>query len=106
MAADVIKKFKGTLTTSEATIQEGGSNYTPATGRVFILQGFLFSNANAAAKYAILKVGGTRVVSSYPIPLKDSIVQSNLQIPVLATETITVQGEVATDIDYSVWGLS
>ena len=91
--------YSGTLTTNEETVVTVTANTT------FIIKGFWISNSNAAAKYAILKIDGKRFVPSMPVPTKDAIVQDNLHIPVVAGKTIKVTGEIATDMDYYIWGV-
>ena len=93
------KVYSGTLTTSESTI------LTVAASTTFIIKGFWVSNANAADKYAILKIDDKRILPSTPVPTKETIIQDNLHIPVLATKTIKVTGEVASDMDYYIWGI-
>ena len=91
--------YSGTLTTSEATV------VTVASNTAFIIKGFWISNSNAESKYAILKIDDKRFVPSCYVPAKDALIQDNLHIPVLATKTIKVTGEVATDMDYYIWGV-
>lgn len=91
--------YSGTLGTSETTV------VTVAANTTFIIKGFWISNSNAANKYAILKIDDKRFVPSTPVPTKDALIQDNLHIPVVATKTIKVTGEVATDMDYYIWGV-
>lgn len=91
--------YSGTLATDEATV------VTVAASTTFIIKGFWISNSNAADKTATLKIDDKRFVPSTPIPTKDSLIQDNLHIPVVAGETIKVSGEVATDMDYYIWGV-
>lgn len=91
--------YSGTLGTSESTV------VTVAASTTFIIKGFWISNSNAADKYAILKIDDKRFVPSTTVPKKDSIIQDNLHIPVTAGKTIKVTGEVASDLDYYIWGI-
>lgn len=93
------KVYSGTLATDEAIVATIAANTT------FIMKGFWISNANAADKYAILKIDDKRFVSSRPVPIKDTLIQDNLNIPVVAGKTIKVTGEVANDLDYYIWGV-
>lgn len=91
--------YSGTLATTEATV------VTVATSTAFIIKGFWVSNANASAKHFTLKIDDKRLAIQRPVPTKDTLIQDNLHIPVLATKTIKVTGEVATDMDYYIWGV-
>jgi len=91
--------YSGTLTTAEATV------VTVAESATFIMKGFVVSNSNDAAKYAILKIDNKRIVPSTPISAKEYIIQDNLHIPVTTGKTIKVTGEVADDMDYYIWGI-
>ncbi len=93
--------YNGTLTTTETTVATIAANTT------FLLKGIIISNANAADKYAIVKIDDKRIVSSKPVPTKNSIVL-NFEggVPVLTGKTIKVTGEVATDMDYYIWGVN
>jgi hypothetical protein len=91
--------YSGTLNTAEETIATIAANTT------FIMKGFWISNANAVDKYAILKIDDKRFVSSRPVPAKDTLIQDNLNIPITTGKTIKVTGEVATDMDYYIWGV-
>lgn len=93
--------YAGTLTTSSVTVA------TIATNTNFIMQGFCISNANAADKKAELLIDDIRILPySKAIPTGDSLIQSDLNIPVATTKTIKVKGEVATDMDYYIWGVN
>ncbi len=94
------KVYNGTLATTEATVDTIAANTT------FLLKGIVISNANAADKYAIVKIDDKRIVSSKPVPTKNSIVLSFDSLPVLTGKTIKVTGEVATDMDYYIWGVN
>jgi hypothetical protein len=91
--------YSGTLTTSEVTI------LTVATNTTFIIKGFWISNSSVLNKYAILKIDDKRFVSNATVPAKDALIQDNLHIPVMAGKTIKVAGEIATDMDYYIWGI-
>ena len=91
--------YSGTLGTSETTV------LTVAADTVFVMKGFWISNSNAANRFAVLKVDDKRLVPSCPVPEKDTLIQDNLHIPVLAAKTIKVTGEVATDMDFYIWGV-
>ena len=93
------KVYSGTLGTSESTV------VTVAADTTFIIKGIWVSNSNADDKYAIVKIDDKRLVPSTFIPAKDAIVLDNLHIPVVATKTIKVTGEVASDMDYYIWGI-
>ena len=103
--ADTLKVFEGAMTTSEAAIQSGGSDYTPASGRALIIQGLWIYNANAAAKYGNVKVGTTLLSGDEQIPSKGTLLMTDLNLPLLAAEKIYVKGEVATDLKYRLWGV-
>ena len=91
--------YSGTLGTSESTV------VTVAANTTFIIKGFWVSNANAADKHFTLKIDDKRLAVQRPVPTKDTLIQDNLHIPVVATKTIKVTGEVATDMDYYLWGV-
>ena len=93
------KVYSGTLTTSEVTVA------TIAASTTFIIKGMWVSNTNAANKTAIVTVDDKRLMPTTPIPAKDALILDNLHIPVLAGKTIKVTGEVATDMDYYIWGI-
>ena len=93
------KVYSGTLTTSSVTAA------TIAASTTFIMKGFLISNANAADKKAELLVDDIRILPYVTaIPTGDSI-RVLMDMPVLTTETIKVKGEVASDLDFYVWGV-
>ena len=93
------KVYSGTLTTSSVTAATIAANTT------FIMKGFLISNANAADKKAELLVDDIRILPYVTaIPTGDAI-RVIMDIPVLTTETIKVKGEVASDLDYMIWGV-
>lgn len=92
--------YSGTLTTGEVTVATIASNTT------FIIKGFWISNSNAADKKATLKIDDKRFVATRPVPTLDTLVQDNLNIPVATGKTIKVTGEVATDMDYYIWGVN
>lgn len=93
------KVYSGTLSGVEDTVA------TIAASTTFIMKGFFISNANAADKYFTFKVNGIRLATTKAVPLKDSIVVDNLNLPVLTGQTIKITGEVAADMDYYVWGV-
>ena len=92
--------YSGTLATTEATV------VTVAASTAFIMKGFWVSNANAADKYFTLKIDDKRLAVTRAVPTKDTLIQDNLSIPVLATKTIKITGEVATDMDFYIWGVN
>lgn len=91
--------YSGTLTTSEATI------VTVAANTTFIIKGVWISNSNVADKYVTLKIDDKRFIPSTAVPLHNTLIQDNLHIPVVAGKTIKITGEVATDMDYYIWGI-
>lgn len=93
------------MTTSETAIKVGGNDYTPASGRALILQGFWIYNANAAAKYGNLKVGSTLLSGDEQIPSKGTLLATDLNAPLLAGEKLYVKGEVNSDLKYRLWGV-
>ena len=93
--------YSGTLTTGGATAA------TIAAVTTFIMKGFCISNANAADKMAELLIDDKRILPYLKaIPTGDSLIRSDLNIPVATTKTIKVKGEVATDMDYYIWGVN
>ena len=102
---DELKVFEGSMSNSEAAIQVSGSDYTPASGRALILQGFWIYNANADAKYGNLKVGSTLLAGDEQIPSKGTLLATDLNAPLLAGEKMYVKGEVNSDLKYRVWGV-
>ena len=93
--------YSGTLTTSSATVA------TIAASTTFIMKGFCISNANAADKKAELLIDDIRILPYVtPIPTGDSLIRSDLNIPVETTKTIKVKGEVASDMDFYIWGVN
>ncbi|OPX46388.1 hypothetical protein CLHUN_02040 [Ruminiclostridium hungatei] len=92
--------YSGTLTASEVTIATISANTT------FVMRGFWISNSNAADKKATLKIDDKRFVAARPVPTLDTLLQDNLNIPVTAGKTIKATGEVATDMDYYIWGVN
>lgn len=106
MAADVIKVFEVSMPATETAIQDGGVDYTPATGRVLIIQGFTIYNANASNRYGNLKVGTTLIVGDGKITSLNTLISPpGLQMPLKATEKLYTKGEVATDLKLRLWGL-
>jgi hypothetical protein len=94
------KVYEGTLTTGSVVIDTQPANTT------FVLKGFWISNANAADKKAELLINGKRILPYLKaIPTGDTLVRSDLNIPVLTTKTMAVKGEVASDMDYCIWGV-
>lgn len=93
--------YSGTLATASATIA------TISASTTFIMEGFVISNANANARKAELLVGGIRIVPFVKtIPTGDALIQSGLNITVTAGKTIAMKGEVASDMDYYIWGVN
>lgn len=93
------KVYSGTLSGSEDTVA------TIAASTTFIMKGFIISNANAAAKFFTMKINDKRIAFSKSIATNDLYIQDSLLLPVLATQTIKITGEVATDMDYYIWGI-
>ena len=91
--------YSGTLTTSETTVATIAANTT------YIIKGIWISNSNAANKTATIKIDDKRLVPGTYIPTKDTLILDNLHIPVVAGKTIKAVGEVATDMDYYIWGI-
>lgn len=92
--------YSGTLTTGSVTVATQAANTT------FVMKGFAISNANAADKKAELLVDDKRIIPYLKaIPTGDTLIRSDLNIPVTTTKTIKVKGEVATDMDYYIWGI-
>jgi len=93
--------YSGTLTTSSVTIAAIGASTT------FIMKGFCISNANAADKKAELLIDDKRILPYLKaIPTGDTLIRSDLNIPIATTKTIKVKGEVATDMDFYIWGVN
>ena len=97
--------YAGTLGTSLSTIATIGAN------TVFILKGFFISNANANERKAEIQIGqsgSTRRLLPYvkAIGSGESIVVSNLHIPLTAGQLIRARGEVTSDMDYFFWGIN
>ncbi|MHC1683408.1 MAG: hypothetical protein AB6733_12070 [Clostridiaceae bacterium] len=93
--------YSGTLGTSETTITTVGVNTT------FIIKGFVISNSNSADKKASLKIDDKRILPYVKaIPTGDSLIRSDLNIPVTTGKTIKLYGEVASDMDYYIWGVN
>lgn len=93
--------YSGTLTTSSVTVA------TIAASTTFIMKGFAISNANAADKKAELLIDNKRIKPYVlAIPTGDTLIRSDLNIPVVTTKTIKVKGEVGTDMDYYIWGVN
>lgn len=94
--------YSGVLDTSAATITIGANT-------TFVMKGFCFSNSNAADKKVELLIDSIRIVpyvAGSAIPTGDSLIRSDLNIPVLTGKVISVKSEVATDMDYMIWGIS
>jgi hypothetical protein len=92
--------YSGTLTTGGATIATVGAS------TVFVIKGILISNANAADKKAEVLIDDKRIVPYVkPVPTGDVLLLTDLNIPVVATKTIKVKGEVNTDMDFYIWGV-
>jgi len=92
--------YSGTLATGGATVA------TIAASTTFIMRGFCISNANAADKKAELLIDDKRILPYVKaIPTGESLIRSDLNIPVATTKTIKVKGEVDTDMDYYIWGI-
>lgn len=91
--------YSGTLSTTATTMTIGAST-------TFIMQGFCISNANASDRKAELKIDSKRIFPYVKtIPTGDAIIQSGLNIPITTGKIISVKGEVASDMDYYIWGV-
>lgn len=89
------------------TLATGGTTITIAASTTFVMKGFCFSNANAADKKAELLIDDKRILPYVKaIPTGDALIRTDLNIPVPATKTIKVKGEVANDMDYYIWGVN
>ena len=99
--ADTLTVYEMSSTsTAEITVA------TVSTGQAFIIQGFAVSNANAATKYFSLKLSDMYLAYQQTLESKKSYVLSGLNIPVLQTKTIKTTQEVASDLDFYIWGLT
>lgn len=105
MASDTIKKFEGSMTTTETALQDNSVDYTPASGRKLIIQGFWICNTNTSEKYGNLKIGSTLLVGNMPIPALDTLRDFDMNCPLFSGEKIYVKGEVGTDLKYRIWGI-
>lgn len=93
--------YSGTLTTSSVTTA------TIASSTTFVMKGFAISNANAVDKKAELLIDDKRILPYVKaIPAGDTLIRSDLNIPVAATKTIKLKGEVSADMDYYIWGVN
>jgi len=93
--------YSGTLTTSSVTV------VTVAASTTFIMKGFVISNANAEGRTAELLIDDKRILPFVAdVDSGDSLIVSDLNIPVATTKTIKVKGEVANDMDYYIWGIN
>ncbi len=93
--------YSGTLGTSSTTI------VTVAASTVFIIKGIVISNSNAADKKAELLIDDKRILPFVKeIPSGDSLIICDLNIPVTTGKTIKAKGEVASDMDYYIWGIN
>lgn len=93
--------YSGTLTTGSVTVA------TIAASTTFVMKGFAISNANAADKKAELLIDDKRILPYVKaIPTGDTLIRSDLNVPVATTKTIKVKGEVATDMDFYIWGVN
>lgn len=105
MAADIWKKFEGTMATASATLQDSGVDYTPGTGRIFNIQGFHIYNGDTIDRYGMLTIGATPLSGLKPIPTYDTRIVSDLNEKLLPTGYMSVQGEVGSLIKYRLWGV-
>ena len=93
--------YSGTLTTNSVTIA------TIAASTTFVMKGFVISNANATDKKAELLIDDKRILPYVKaIPAGDTLIRSDLNIPIAAGDTIKVKGEAANDMDYYIWGVN
>ena len=91
--------YGGTLTTNSVTV------VTVATATVFIVKGIVISNANSAGRTAEILIDDIRILPFVKnIPSGEALILDNLSIPIIATKTIKLKGEVITDMDYYIWG--
>lgn len=93
--------YSGTLATAEATIDTIAANTT------FVMKGFIISNSNASDRKASLKIDDKRILPYVkPIPTGDALIRSDLNIAIATGKTIKLYGEVASDMDYYIWGVN
>lgn len=104
MAADLYKVFEGVLTTSDTAVQSSSTDYTPASGRLFVVRAVAFFNGNASAQLAYLKLGNMYVVTSSIQAASSQIIDVQNSIT-LSSEKIYVKGQIANDIRYRIWGI-
>lgn len=92
--------YSGTLDTSETTVA------TIATNTTFIMKGFWISNANASDQTVTIKIDDKRLIPTKAIPTKDTLIRSDLNIPIATGGTIKAYGETTSDMDYYIWGVN
>ena len=93
--------YSGTGATTVATV------VTVAASTTFVMKGFAISNANAADKKFELLIDDKRILPYLKeIPTGDTLIRSDLNIPVTTGKTIKVKSEVASDMDYYIWGVN
>ena len=94
------KVYSGTLTTSSVTVA------TIAASTTFVMKGFVISNGDSEGRTAELLIDDIRILPFVSdIASGDALIQSELSIPVATSKTIKVKGEVATVMDYYIWGI-
>jgi len=103
--ASTIRVWDGTMPTSETKLQVSEVDYTPAEGKVFIMQGFYIYNNNASDKYGEIKLGATLLSGDKQIGTKETKYEKNLNIPLVNGEYIYTKGEIVTDLQYRIWGV-
>lgn len=104
MAIDKYKVFQGSANTSEAAVQENKFDYTPPSGRMFIIRAAAFHNGNNSAQKAYLKAGNTNIISSQVESMSSAIIDCYNAI-LLSGEKLYVKSEVSNDIGFRIWGV-
>lgn len=104
MAIDKYKVFQGIANTSEAAVQENTLDYTPPSGRMFIIRAAAFYNGNSSVQKAYLKAGATNIIRSQVETMSSSIIDCYNAI-LLSGEKLYVKGEVSNDIAFRIWGV-
>jgi hypothetical protein len=104
MASDKYKVFEGTASTIEVTVKENTLDYTPPSGRMFIIRAVAFHNGNSSAQKAYLKAGTTNIISKQVESMTSAIIDCYNAI-LLSGEKLYVKGEVANDITFRIWGV-
>lgn len=104
MAIDKYKIFEGTASTIEVSVKENTLDYTPPSGRMFIIRAAAFHNGNNSAQKAYLKVGTTNIISNQIQSLSSDIIDCYNAI-LLPGEKLYAKSEVSNDIGFRIWGV-